>query len=209
MNVRQQIKRSVAAIASAAVIICLALCPKSYLAESGVLVQEQHAPPVLTAAQKQTVKAFEKRVKEYVSLRERLEAKHLPGHSKDATPEEIEKHKKAFEDMVRNARATAKPGDLFTADISAYIRDTIRTEFKGTDRKQLRKTVLEADTKGVPLRVNYPYPETKELSQVPPTLLLKLPTLPKQVKFRFVGTNLLLVDRENGLIVDFMKNALP
>ena len=87
---------------------------------------------------------------------------------------------------MRNARANAKPGDVFTADIAAYIRDTIKTEFKGTDRKQLRETVLEADTKGVPLRVNYPYPETKELAQVPPTLLLKTSSTAKtsQVSIR-------------------------
>jgi hypothetical protein len=189
--------------------LCLMLLRQSSPAEPGSPAQEAHSPPALTASQKQTVKAFEKRVKGYVSLRERLEAKHLPGHSKDAKPEEIETHKKAFEEMVRNARAGAKHGDVFTTDIAGYIRDTIRTEFKGTDRMQLRKTVLEADTKGVPLRVNYPYPETKELAQIPPTLLLKRPQLPKQVKFRFVGRHLLLVDRENSLIVDYMKNALP
>jgi hypothetical protein len=38
---------------------------------------------------------------------------------------------------------------------------------------------------------------------------LKLPQLPKQIRYRFVGTNMLLVDRENGLIIDFMTNALP
>lgn len=59
------------------------------------------------------------------------------------------------------------------------------------------------------LRVNYPYPEADELIEMPPTLLLKLPQLPKQVKYRYVGRSLLLVDRENGLIVDFMTGALP
>jgi hypothetical protein len=44
---------------------------------------------------------------------------------------------------------------------------------------------------------------------MPPTLLLRLPHLPKQIRYRFVGPNLLLVDRENGLIIDFMNNALP
>jgi len=29
------------------------------------------------------------------------------------------------------------------------------------------------------------------------------------VRYRFVGHNFLLVDRENGLIVDYMTNALP
>jgi hypothetical protein len=38
---------------------------------------------------------------------------------------------------------------------------------------------------------------------------LRLPQLPKQLRYRFVRQNLLLVDRENGLIVDYMTNALP
>jgi hypothetical protein len=42
-----------------------------------------------------------------------------------------------------------------------------------------------------------------------PALLLKLPQLPKQLRYRFVNRNLLLVDRENGLIVDYMLDALP
>lgn len=208
MLVRQRTKKTAAVAVCTAIMLCLAPLPISSLAESGFLVQKQDSEPAQTTSQKQTVKRFEKHVKEYVRLRERLEGK-LPGLSDQAKPEEIEAHKKAFEDMVRKARANAKPGDILSSDIASYIRTTIRTEFKGTDRKQLRETILEADTKGIPLRVNYPYPETKELAQTPPTLLLKLPQLPKQVKYRFVGRHLLLVDRENGLIVDYMMNALP
>ncbi|MEK6409545.1 MAG: hypothetical protein AABN34_21695 [Acidobacteriota bacterium] len=189
------------------ILLCVALLTISSLAEARFMVQKQPSEPAQTASQKKTVKRFEKRIKEYVRLRERLEGK-LPGLSNQAKPEQIEAHKKAFEDIVRKARANAKPGDILSSDIASYIRNTIRTEFKGTDRKELRETILEADTKGVPLRVNYPYPETKELTESPPTLLLKLPQLPKQVKYRFVGRHLLLVDRENGLIVDYMMNAL-
>ncbi|HVF57447.1 MAG TPA: hypothetical protein VM934_14935 [Pyrinomonadaceae bacterium] len=110
---------------------------------------------------------------------------------------------------MRAARVNAKPGEIFTPDIAAHIRTTIKTQFKGKAMQELRETVLEADTKGVPLRVNYPYPETKELVEMPPTLLLKLPRLPKQLRYRFVGRNMLLVDRENSLIVDYMLDALP
>jgi len=207
-GVRQRIATTLAAVVGGQLLVGLTFLPISSLAESGFLVQTQQSKKAHTASPNQTVKSFEKRVKKYVSLREGLERK-LPTLSKEAKPEEIEAHKKAFEDLVRHARAAAKPGDVLTSDIAGYMRNTIRVEFKGTDRKELRETVLEADTKGVPLRVNYPYPETKELAQVPPTLLLKLPQLPKQVKYRFVGRHLLLVDRENGLIIDFMKNALP
>jgi hypothetical protein len=158
--------------------------------------------------QREMVVAFQERAKDYSKLRESIEAK-MPKLSKDSTPEQIQAHKTEFEKRVRSARAGAKPGELFTPDIANYIRATIKSEYKGTERKELRETVLEADTKGVPLRVNYVYPESKELVEMSPTLLLKLPQLPKQLRYRFVARNMLLVDRENGLIVDYMLNALP
>lgn len=158
---------------------------------------------------KPTAEAFEKRVKEYVKLRENIEAK-MPKLSKEAKPEEIETHKKQLQESVRAARAGAKRGDIFTPDAATMVRAIIKDEFKGKDRVELRKTVLvEAEVKSVPLRVNYPYPEVKEQLEMPPTLLLRLPQLPKQIRYRFVGRNMLLVDRENGLIIDYMTDAIP
>ncbi|HKY04629.1 MAG TPA: hypothetical protein VJQ56_07050 [Blastocatellia bacterium] len=156
----------------------------------------------------QQVQEFEDRVKQYVKMREQLEEK-LPKLSKEAKPEQIEAHKNTFQEMVRSARAGARQGTVFTPGIASHIRAIIKREFKGKDLKDLRNTVLEAENKGVPLRVNYPYPVTKELVEMPPTLLLALPQLPKQMRYRFVGRNMLLVDRENGLIIDYMVNALP
>ena len=158
---------------------------------------------------KQIAEAFEKRVKDYVKLREGIEEK-MPKLSKEAKSEEIEVHKKKLQESVRAARSGAKHGEIFIPEAAALIREIIKDEFKGRDRVELRKTVLvEAEVKSLPLRVNYPYPETKEQLEMPPTLLLKLPQLPKQIRYRFVGSNLLLVDRENGLIIDFMTKAIP
>lgn len=165
--------------------------------------------PKLSGQDEQIAKAFEKRVKQYATMREQLEEK-MPKLSKEAKPEEIQLHKKQFQDRVRAARAGAKHGDVFNPESASLIRRMIKDEFKGRERVELRDTVLrEADTKAVPLRVNYPYPESQELLEMPATLLLRLPQLPKQVRYRFVGRNLLLVDRENGLIVDYLTNALP
>jgi len=158
---------------------------------------------------KHIAEAFEKRVKDYVKLREGIEEK-MPKLSKEAKPEEIETHKKRLQESVRAARAGAKHGEIFTPDSAAMIRAIIKDEFKGRDRVELRKTVLvEAEVKSLPLRINYPYPEAKEQLEMPPTLLLKLPQLPKQIRYRFVGPNMLLVDRENGLILDYMTDAIP
>lgn len=170
--------------------------------------QPQVSQGVVSAQDKQAIAAFEKRVKEYANLREQLEDK-MPKLAAKSTPEQIEAHKTSFEETVRTARTGAKQGDLFTSDIAEYIRATIRDEFKGKDRQELRKMVLEADTKGVPLRINYSYPDNKELVEMPPTLLLRLPQLPKQVRYRFVNRHMLLVDRENGLIIDYMLDAIP
>lgn len=182
------------------VALCLASLPAAG--------QKMKAEPVARGATEEMVATFEQRVKDYVKMREKLEEK-LPKLPKESTPEQIEAHKNTFREMVRAARAGAKPGDIFTPGIAGHIRATIKDEFKGAERRELRQEVSEADNKGVPLRVNYTYSETKELVQIPPTLLLRLPQLPKQMRYRFVGRNLLLMDRENHLIIDYMTNALP
>ena len=163
----------------------------------------------ISSEEKRARDAFEKRVKEYIKLRQTVAKKNLPKLSAESTPEQIEAYKLAFQDRIRAARPNAKPGELFTPDITGIIRGLIKAEFKGRERQELRETVLEADTQGVPLRVNYVYPETKELTQIPPTLLLELPPLPQELRYRFVGRHLLLVDRENNVIIDYMLNALP
>ncbi len=154
------------------------------------------------------VTAFRERVKQYAKLREDVEGR-LPKLSSDSKPEKIEAHQRVFISAVQAARAEAKPGDLFNAEIVAYIRRVIRTEFTGARMKELVETALKAQTKGVPVKVNAAYPETKEMMEMPPTLLLKLPELPKQLRYRFVGRNLLLVDREAQLTIDYMAGALP
>jgi hypothetical protein len=177
---------------------CVPVCV-SYAQGPQVTVAPKHA---------RAFAAFEARVKEYVAMREGIEEK-LPKLSKDATPEQIEAHKTAFQDAVRAARSGAKQGDLFAPELAGHIREVIKSETKPKEKQEVRETVLESEVKAVPLRVNYPYPETEELLEMPPTLLLKLPQLPKQVRYRYVGRSLLLVDRENGLIIDFMPDALP
>jgi hypothetical protein len=179
------------------------------LACCAAAVAQTQTTATLSPADKQIADAFEKRVKAYAKLRENQEAQ-MPKLSTEAKPEEIQTHKQQFQDRVRAARAGAKHGEMFTPEAQALIRRIIKDEFKGKERAEFRETVLkEAETKAVALRVNYPYPEAGELLEMPATLLLRLPQLPKQVRYRFVGRNFLLVDRENGLIVDYMTNALP
>jgi LPS O-antigen subunit length determinant protein (WzzB/FepE family) len=168
----------------------------------------------LSPVDKDAVKRFERRVKDYVKVRNRVKAK-LPKLSKDSTPAQIETYRENFEAAMRNTRTGAKRGDIFNHDGSDYIRRTLKANFKGRDRTELREIVFDGETTpplamaAVKVRVNYPYPDAVELVEMPPTVLLNLPQLPPEVKYRFVGRNLLLVDRDNNLILDYMTNALP
>lgn len=166
------------------------------------------ASPQLTKAEKQMISAFNRHVKDYLKQRQAV-AKKLPKLAKEATPAEIEAYQKSFVEALRATRAGTKPGYIYTPEFATFVRKIIQTEFPPRDKAEIKQTILEAETKGVPLKVNYPFPESKELTQIPPTLLLKLPALPKEVKYRFVGRHLLLVDTDNALIVDYTLNALP
>jgi hypothetical protein len=151
---------------------------------------------------------FENHVREYTRRRESLESE-LPQLSKQATAEEITAHKSALLNKVLADRKGARRGDVFTPEAEKLIRSIIIEQYPARDRMELRKELAEAENKTVAVKVNAVYPEAAELVEMPPTLLLALPQLPKQVRYRFVGTDLLIVDRESHLIVDYMPNALP
>lgn len=188
--------------------IALAL-PITFLALASSSAQAQQTTVAkLSPTDKVAVKRFEQRVKDYLKLRNAVKAK-LPKLSKDATPQQIESYRENVEAAVRNMRTGARRGDIFNHDGSDYIRRMLKVNFVGKDRVELRNIVFEGETATVKVRVNYPYPEQAELVEMPPTVLLNLPQLPPEVKYRFVGRNLLLVDSETNLILDYMTNALP
>lgn len=194
-------------LSAAAVLLFLAslTIPKT----TPALAQQKGEPGAkLAATPAPAVPGFDERVKEYVKLRERLEGK-LPKLPPDSEPAKIDAHQAALAEKIKEARAGTRPGEIFSPPVARHFRDVIRGEYQGEKLKELRGKVREADTKGVPLRVNTAYPETKESIDMPPTLLLALPQLPKQLRYRFVGRNLLLVDREARLIIDYMPDAVP
>ena len=167
------------------------------------------APPaVVSPADKAAIEAFEKQVNAYVELRNKIRES-APKLSKDSTPEQIHAYRTALEQSIRNSRNGAKRGELFRPETADFIRRTLKIEFQGKDRQELREKIFETEVQGVVLRVNYPYAQSAELSEMPATLLAKLPVLPKEVRYRFVGRNMLLVDRESNVIIDFMPDALP
>lgn len=178
------------------------------LAVLALLITGLNAQNPLSADDKKIIADFELRAKRYVDRRKQFQRR-LPKLPKDATPEQIDANKEALQKLIQKARINAKQGNMFTQSATQLIRSIIKREFKGYERAEIRQAVFEADTKGVPIRVNEPYPDAKELVEMSPPLLLALPQLPKELRFRYIGRSLVVMDRDNALILDYMKDALP
>lgn len=207
----KQISSLSAASTTVLVAVCLLTTLATTVSAQKKVVEQivQAEQPVISPADKQTIKAFDERVKGYVKVRNGVKDK-APKLAKESTAEQIQAAENAFVEGLRAARANARSGDLFTSDIAQYIRATLKREFTGTEKKEIKKVILDKETATpVPLKVNYPYPDPKEFVEMPATLLLKLPQLPKELKYRYVGRTLMLLDTDSNLIIDYMTNAVP
>ena len=162
------------------------------------------------------LKPFEERLDAYVKLRKQA-AEGVPPLKKNAAPADIQAHEVALAAVIRKARSGAQPGDILGPDVKPIISRVLKGTLKGVHNKDRRETIKEGNPKHerAPgevepvIAVNAVYPTNAPLSTVPPSLLLRLPKLPKDLEYRFVGRTLILRDREANIIIDFLKEAVP
>ena len=152
------------------------------------------------------VKEFYARVSKYLDLRKK--AGSPPKPTKSAI--KLAESKNAMAEKIQEARADAKQGDIFTPEIEAYFRKRIAAAMRGANGAKIRSSLRHAEPlHSMPLHVNQPYPDGIPLQSVPPTLLLNLPRLPKDLEYRIVGHDLALHDIGPNLIVDLIPGAVP
>ena len=151
---------------------------------------------------------FLDRVNSYAAMHQKLENT-LPRLSKESTPEQIDTHQRALGKLIQDARRDANPGDLFTPDSQALIKQLMAKVVNGPDGSAIKASIMD-ENPGVPgLKVNDRYPDTVPVSTVPPRVLEGLPKLPEEMEFRFVGNDLILLDTHAHIIADFVRNAFP
>jgi hypothetical protein len=151
---------------------------------------------------------FLERVKAYVEVHQKLEAT-LPHLSKESTPQQIDKNQRALGLLIKNARRTAKQGDVFTVESQAVIKRLLARVFGGPDGAALKASIMD-ENPGIPkIAVNERYPDTVPLSTIPPQVLQGLPKMPEEMEFRFVGNTLVLMDVHAHIIVDYIPDAFP
>ena len=156
---------------------------------------------------KQVIAEFEKRVNDYVGMRQK-EAGTAPAPTSSA--EALEQTQKQLAVRVREARPNAKQGDVFTPEIANYFRKRIAATLRGKQGVKVLTSLKHSEpVKGIDVQVNGTYPPKLPLQSTPPSLLLNLPPLPKQLEYRMVNQDLVLRDTAANIIVDFLPHALP
>jgi len=151
---------------------------------------------------------FMRRVEDYVALHRKLE-KALPALPDQPTPAQIDQAQRGLFTLLTGARAGARPGDLFTPRMTAFVKDLLSRLFEGEAGQRLRASLMDENVKELRLAVNQRYPDGIPLATMPPRLLKALPTLPEQMEFRFVASQFVLLDTHANLVVDFIPAALP
>jgi hypothetical protein len=148
---------------------------------------------------------FTQRVQQYVKLQNAL-----PRLRTTKKRAEIVERRQVLAEKIREARAEAKQGDIFTPEASEEFRRRIRAVFQGPNSANVRKTIRQGEPlKGWHLTVNGEYPEHLPMTTVPPTLLLSLPQLPNGLAYRIVGHDFVLEDKEARLFLDFIPSVIP
>src|SRR5258708_6667838 len=154
------------------------------------------------------IQDFENRVVGYMKLHDAVKAE-LPKLKPTPSPEAIEHYERHFAHKIREARSTATQGNIFTVEIAAEFRRLIGIAMQGSNATHVQQSLKHAEPVQLKLRVNHPYPQGAPLQSMPPTLLLNLPKLPKDLDHRIAGHDLVLRDASGNVIVDLIPNAIP
>lgn len=165
-------------------------------------------PPPDSTVTGKAVEEFTAKVKEYAALHKKLEDG-LPQLPAKPTPEQIDAKQRELGRLVRQARATARQGDVFTPTMQAYVKKQLTKVFSGPEGAARLSSVMDENPMGTKVVVNDRYPDKIPLSTMPPEVLQVLPKMPEELEYRFVGDNLVILDPHAHIIVDYVSAVLP
>jgi hypothetical protein len=152
------------------------------------------------------VKEFQNRIDNYLSAKKKQDIAKKPTDS----PGKLAQEKQQTAEKTQATRPEAQQGDIFTPPVATYFKKQIEGTLRGPNGEKVRTSLRHAEPlPNVQLKVNARYPKNLPLQSTPPTLLMNLPQLPKELQYRIVGSTLVLYDMSSGLIVDFIPNAVP
>lgn len=181
-------------------------------------------PPQNVRMDSEVLHEFLEEIVEYVKLHRKL-TERIPPPEPTFSAQQIADRQRQLTVAIQNARRDRQPGNIFKPEVEAAFRNVLKHEFAGPNGPAMLHEIHSGNpkTEGVPqqrnpqsepkksfpLQVNAYYPDDAPLSSVPPSLLLSLPALPEEVRYRFVGRHLILRDTDANVILDFLRDVVP
>jgi hypothetical protein len=164
-------------------------------------------PPI--AAGDQSARAdFTRRVQAYTDTRH-LATLVIPAPMVSADPAQIRHASDALAFAIRTARAGARQGDIFSPGIAAAFRRMVGAGCQDAYAELLAVVTEELESPLPAPAVHARWPVGAPLPTMPPDLLAALPRLPAGLEYRFMNRDLVLLDVDANLIVDFVPDAMP
>jgi hypothetical protein len=146
---------------------------------------------------------FCRRIAAYVTLRGELQET-LPPLRVTNDVAAIRNAVRALATTIRATRHRPREGGIFTSGVGDQFRTRLRSVVTDDTCATIR-----ADNPGRLSRpVSQDYPEGKPLSTTPATILARLPGLPPDIEYRFVGLDLILLDTRANIVIDRIVDAV-
>lgn len=183
---------------------CCALILSLSWSGPAAAIQAQQ-PPVNPDAR--VLADYTERIDKYMELRKRL-ARQAPAPKPTDKAAEIKASQEALAAKIREARAGAKQGEIFTPEASRLFRRLLSSETTGRGGTATRKAIEEDAPAKIALEVNAAYPEGQPLPTVPPNVLATLPQLPEDLEYRVIHRHLILRDVGANIILDVLPDAI-
>jgi hypothetical protein len=151
---------------------------------------------------------FAERVDNYVALHRHLELL-VPPEIVTSDVDALFAPRAALAREMRQARHDARQGEIFTAALETHFRTLVEGALRREGICDMLAIIEDENSVHTPARVNGDYPAGRSVPCIPPSVLAALPTLPSELRYSFVGRDLVLWDVHAGLIVDFVPHAVP
>jgi hypothetical protein len=142
--------------------------------------------PTAAAVEDPRFKEFFDHVRAYVKIHQAAELRGAEAEG-DVDPKKVSSREKALADEIRIGTRRRPSGRrcLRLQPPGRLARSSPATSTSARSGNQ--KAILAEVPVKVPPSINTDYPTTLPLATVPPALLLKLPTLPEQLEYRFLA----------------------
>ena len=150
---------------------------------------------------------FKVRLGKYESVSSTLRGEVFPP-GQETKAEEIHKRQKELAARIVAALPGWQQGNIFAPEIAALVKRRLTEAMRGTDGANNRAAIFDDAPPAQKIVVMTEYPSGAPVATVPAEILKLLPVLPKELEYRFVGRDLILLDVSAYLMVDVIPEAI-